>query len=154
MSTDPEYIDFASYIRDASRTEPLYSKEDDSETSDTHDLRLLHAVFGMSTEAGEILDVLKKRIFYKKPIDHVNLMEEAGDIMWYMSLLSVWLADEYNMRFSSPSKPLITPAQMFQRILDTNIKKLRTRFPSKFTEQAAQVRDLAAERTTLEQHTP
>lgn len=48
--------------------------------------RLDHASRGMITEAGEMMDMLKKHFAYGKPFDRVNLLEELGDWMWYVSL--------------------------------------------------------------------
>lgn len=50
---------------------------------DPKTIRLLHAAQGMVTEAAEFMDVMKKHIFYGKPIDEVNLVEEIGDCRWY-----------------------------------------------------------------------
>lgn len=93
---------------------------------------VLHALVGISTEAGELLDVAKKAMFYGKAVDYVNLDEEMGDVLWYVAIYC-------NARG-------IEIGELMQR----NINKLRTRFPSSFTEEAANNRDLAAERKTLE----
>lgn len=45
-----------------------------------------HAGFGLMTEIGEILDTYKRHQFYKKPLDIKNLIEETGDVLWYLSL--------------------------------------------------------------------
>ena len=39
---------------------------------------------GIFTECGELLDIFKKNLAYKKPIDLVNLGEEIADIAWYL----------------------------------------------------------------------
>jgi NTP pyrophosphatase (non-canonical NTP hydrolase) len=44
----------------------------------------LHMAFGMSGEAGEALDAVKKYIFYNKPLDRANVVEELGDLEFYM----------------------------------------------------------------------
>lgn len=44
-----------------------------------------HMWLGIITEAGEILDVLKKNLAYKKEVDLVNLGEEFADTMWYVA---------------------------------------------------------------------
>ena len=98
-----------------------------------HDL--LHAGFGLASEAGEYIDVLKKQHAYGKPLDLVNLREEIGDILWYCAIacrgLGITLEDA---------------AQV-------NIAKLAQRFPDRFTAEAALNRDLPAERAVLERHT-
>jgi NTP pyrophosphatase (non-canonical NTP hydrolase) len=45
---------------------------------------LLHMVVGISGEAGELLDAIKKHVIYSKPLDTENVLEELGDLMFYM----------------------------------------------------------------------
>jgi len=45
-----------------------------------------HAGFGLLTEVGEILDTYKRHRFYKVPLDKKNLIEEVGDVLWYLSV--------------------------------------------------------------------
>lgn len=45
---------------------------------------LLHMAVGISGEAGELLDAVKKGIIYNKPLDMENLIEELGDLEFYM----------------------------------------------------------------------
>lgn len=44
----------------------------------------LHMIVGICTEAGELLDAFKKHVFYEKPLDMENVVEELGDIEFYM----------------------------------------------------------------------
>ncbi len=105
--------------------------------SDDNILRMLHAVIGMSTEAGELLDVLKKYIFYGKELDFVNIEEELGDSNWYQSLMIHALKlKEYHTSW--------------ELICEKNINKLNARYGEKFSESAAQERDLEKEREILE----
>lgn len=46
---------------------------------------LLHMAVGVSGEAGELLDAVKKTAIYGKPLDHKNMVEELGDLEFYMS---------------------------------------------------------------------
>lgn len=80
---------------------------------------LLHAILGISGEAGELVDGFKKSLIYNKPLDVENLKEEAGDILWYMALL------------------LRTIDTTFEEVMAANIAKLRIRYPEKYTDQAA-----------------
>jgi len=56
--------------------------------------RLLHGMIGMCTEAGELLDALKRHFYYvkedgtRKDLDEVNLLEEVGDLCWYMAIIT------------------------------------------------------------------
>lgn len=44
----------------------------------------LHMVLGISGEAGELLDAVKKHVIYGKELDLENVTEEAGDILFYL----------------------------------------------------------------------
>lgn len=95
-------------------------------------IRLLHAGIGLATEAGEFLDALKKHVFYGKDLDKVNLMEECGDLMWYMSVALDALGYDY------------------KSVMERNIEKLSARYKDGFTKDAAVNRNLDAERDILE----
>ena len=45
---------------------------------------LLHMCMGVSGEAGELVDAIKKSVFYCKPIDYEHIIEELGDIEFYL----------------------------------------------------------------------
>jgi NTP pyrophosphatase (non-canonical NTP hydrolase) len=45
-----------------------------------------HAGYGLMTEVGEMLDTYKRHQFYKKDLDTKNLIEEVGDVLWYVSV--------------------------------------------------------------------
>ena len=45
---------------------------------------LLHMCMGISGETGELVDAIKKSVFYCKPIDFENVIEELGDIEFYL----------------------------------------------------------------------
>lgn len=48
------------------------------------DAHILHMAVGVSGEAGELLDAVKKAAIYQKPIDRENVIEELGDLEFYM----------------------------------------------------------------------
>lgn len=93
---------------------------------------LTHATIGICTEAGELLDVMKKHLAYGKDIDRVNVAEEVGDVLWYVAII----LRELNMSF--------------EEVMQMNINKLAKRFPDKFDEHHALNRDLNQERAQLE----
>ena len=79
--------------------------------------RLLTATLGLSAEAGEFGDLVKKCIFQGKELNEENklhMKKELGDIMWYMAqaclALGVTLDD----------------------VIKTNIEKLEKRYPNGF----------------------
>lgn len=48
------------------------------------DAELTHMAMGVSGEAGELLDAIKKVTIYRKPIDMENVIEELGDLEFFM----------------------------------------------------------------------
>lgn len=96
-------------------------------------VRLLHGAVGLSTESAEILDAMKKHIFYGKPLDKVNLVEELSDQFWYIAIMLSELGVDLDT------------------VLEKNLAKLKSRYGSKFTEASALERNLEAERSILEE---
>ena len=45
---------------------------------------VLHMLIGLQGELGEIVDVIKKQIIYGQPLDRENLIEELGDIEFFL----------------------------------------------------------------------
>ena len=83
---------------------------------------LMHAALGLSGEAGEFCDAVKKAVIYKRPLDIKNLAEEVGDVLWYCALAAYALG--------------IT----LDEIATDNIDKLRQRYPEKFTSELSEAR--------------
>lgn len=96
-------------------------------------VRLLHAAIGLSTESGEFSDQLKRHVFYGKELDKTNLKEEAGDLLWYLSIA------------------LNEIGSSFSEVMAMNIAKLKARYPEKFSELKAEERDLAKEAEAMAQ---
>lgn len=48
---------------------------------------IVHASLGIISEIGELADMLKRNLAYGKPFDKINLVEECGDVMWYIPLM-------------------------------------------------------------------
>ena len=82
--------------------------------------------------AGELLDLYKKWGFYKRNVAQDRVIQYCNAI----SLNTVTMCDWIGI-------PL-------EVALHRNIEKLRTRFPDKFSEELANVRDLDPERQVLE----
>jgi NTP pyrophosphatase (non-canonical NTP hydrolase) len=93
---------------------------------------IIHGIEGCGTEAGELLDALKRAQFYGTPLDKTNIKEELGDLQWYIALL----CDHYGWTQED--------------IISTNVAKLRARYPEGFSQIAAEVRNLDKEREVLE----
>lgn len=99
---------------------------------DEKNQKLLHAAIGLSTESGELLDQMKKVIYYGKDLDKTNIKEELGDLMWYMAIMLRELDLD------------------FEEVLEVNIKKLKARYGEKFNSEGALNRNLDNERAILE----
>lgn len=125
--------DATKYQNDAVVTDLMDYKPVYERLSQEHTVRLLHAAMGLCTESGEFMDMMKKHILYGKELDEINLKEELGDLEWYVALA----LDELKTTFGI--------------IFETNIAKLRARYPNKFTEKDAINRDLDKERSILEE---
>jgi NTP pyrophosphatase (non-canonical NTP hydrolase) len=52
---------------------------------------LLHMVVGIAGEVGELLDAVKKHVIYNKALDLENVVEELGDIEFYLAGLRLGL---------------------------------------------------------------
>lgn len=84
---------------------------------------LLHMAVGISGEAGELLDAIKKSAIYCKPINLDNVIEELGDLEFYMEGLRQGVG--------------VTREQ----VLEANVAKLSKRYAKgTYSNQAAQER--------------
>lgn len=54
------------------------------ETLTPDKMHQLHMAVGVSGEAGELIDAIKKYVIYDKALDRENVVEEIGDIEFYL----------------------------------------------------------------------
>lgn len=100
---------------------------------DHNTVRLIHAVFGLYDEAGELMQALYEYIFFDKPLDPVNLKEEFGDSLWYMAVAARY----FNERD-------------FAFFMMGNYAKLTARYPeATWSQDRALNRDLDSEHKAL-----
>lgn len=92
---------------------------------------ILHGIIGKATEGCELLEALSRSAITGAALDFVNVAEEIGDGMWYDAILAKAIG--------------VT----FEEVQATNIAKLRKRYPEKYADESAIVRDLGAERAIL-----
>lgn len=81
----------------------------------THQDQLANAALGLTGEAGEVADMLKKHLFHAHPLDRDAMVKELGDCMWYVAAMATAL-----------DIPL-------SEIGERNIEKLRKRYPEGFS---------------------
>ena len=83
---------------------------------------LLHAMLGMMDEVGELAKTMKAELAYGKELDVENLLEETGDVLWFIALMCHTLG-----------VPMSYVAM-------NNLAKLRRRYPDAFSEADALAR--------------
>ena len=94
--------------------------------------RLLHASMGLCTEAGEFQSILKRSTFYYADLNKTELLEELGDILWYVALA----CDVMDVSLDE--------------VMSKNIRKLRFRYPEVFSSLRAIKRNVEKERELME----
>ncbi|MFL5576905.1 MAG: nucleoside triphosphate pyrophosphohydrolase family protein [Gemmatimonadaceae bacterium] len=75
------------------------------------DERLLDAAAGLAEEAGEVLGVVRKHLFQRRPLDRAALAEELGDALWCLATVASTLG------------------LSLDDVATTNVEKLRRRHP-------------------------
>lgn len=111
-----KYKQFVSEVTSpaSSNREDFISRLEELENSGVEIHRLLTGAVGISAEAGEFMEIVKKIIFQGKPanednLDHLKI--ELGDILWYVAQACLAL----NISL--------------EELTDMNIKKLSKRYP-------------------------
>ena len=115
-------IDLNKYVEFVNTTTSKPSKEFPEFADRLNDLkiqgfpteRLLTAAVGMSAEAGEFTEIVKKIVFQGKPVNQENLFHlkrELGDIMWYVSQACLGLDIS------------------LEEVIQMNFEKLNARYP-------------------------
>ena len=109
MSNDTTPIDANTYQQLCLRT--AVSKVSPESSNDT---RFLYTALGLAGETGEYVDHVKKIAFQGHKIDKYKLLEELGDIAWYLAIAAA--ANGFSL----------------SSVFNMNIKKLRERYPDGF----------------------
>jgi len=76
--------------------------------------RLLTAAVGLSAEAGEFTEIVKKIVFQGKPVNEENLFHmkrELGDVCWYLAQACIGLNTSID------------------EVIEMNVEKLEKRYP-------------------------
>lgn len=59
------------------------SRKNDTTVNFTQARLMLYAL-GMAEEAGEVAGEVKKHVFHDKPLDSEKILNECGDVLWYL----------------------------------------------------------------------
>lgn len=81
------------------------------------DIMIIWNAIGLAGEAGEVANLVKKGIFHRHGLDVDKVLDELGDVLWYVSSL----CDE--LGFS------------LEDVMAYNIDKLRKRYPDGFNSE-------------------
>lgn len=85
---------------------------------------LRNAAYGLNGEAGEVIDLLKKHEFQGHKLDRIGVVDELGDVLWYVALAcdALGLQMDYVMLH--------------------NVEKLKQRYPDGFDQNRSVNREL------------
>ena len=112
-----KYLDFVAGVTSPASSDlpQLLSRMTELDVTDDADLpRLLTAALGLSAEAGEFTEVVKKIILQGKPYNEDNVFHmkrELGDICWYLAQACMALDTT------------------FDEVIEMNVDKLKERYP-------------------------
>lgn len=82
--------------------------------------QLIVAGAKLSSESGEVNDAIVKHISYGQPLDYDNIVEECGDLLWYIAII------------------LENCSTTIEDAMIKNIEKLKLRYPTdSFSEKDA-----------------
>ena len=79
------------------------------------DAMLVNGVMGLCGESGECVDIVKKYLFQGHTLDIDHLIEELGDVAWYIATTAA--SKGYTLEY----------------VLQKNVEKLRKRYPDGFS---------------------
>lgn len=79
-----------------------------------HHGMLMNGALGLCGESGEVADIIKKTVFQGHTLDAEHIVEELGDVAWYIAITAHALG--YTL----------------EEVLQKNVNKLRKRYPDGF----------------------
>jgi NTP pyrophosphatase (non-canonical NTP hydrolase) len=98
-------MDANTYQIEAARTVPKDNTLQDA---------LIICALGLSGEAGETTDLIKKIVYHGHTFDADHLVKELGDVLWYAAYLATTLGISLSY------------------VMEMNIAKLKARYPEGF----------------------
>lgn len=75
---------------------------------------LMESAMGLAGESGECVDIIKKTKFQNHVLDSEHLIEELGDVLWYIAEAATAIGCDIDY------------------IMQVNIEKLKKRYPNGF----------------------
>lgn len=83
---------------------------------------LANCAMGLAGEAGECVDIIKKHLYHDHELDKEHLIKELGDVAWYLAVCAHVINCD------------------LETVLQTNVDKLKKRYPDGFTPELSQHR--------------
>lgn len=117
-----EYQQLAMRTNDGKITDRVAQYITDVTDDETHYKmigELLNGALGLTGEAGEVADMVKKHIFHGHDLTTEELVKELGDVCWYLALMCNAIGVN------------------LEDVMALNIEKLKTRYPDGFSEAAS-----------------
>lgn len=108
-------MDSQTYFKEALRT---YAGSQDLKE------QLCLSALGLTGEAGEVADSVKKALFQGHEINNLHIAEELGDILWYIALGCNAIG--YSL----------------EDVMQMNVEKLRKRYPDGFEAERSIQREI------------
>ncbi|WP_334116854.1 nucleoside triphosphate pyrophosphohydrolase family protein [Ligilactobacillus sp.] len=96
-------MEFNEYQKAANRT--LYGNEQ----------VLTNCALGLAGESGQLIDLIQDYTFKGKDLDKEKMIDELGDVLWYLSQIAQWAGVD------------------FDDVAKSNIETLNKRYPNGFT---------------------
>lgn len=90
--------------------------------ADTPEEMLTLGSFGLAGESGEVIDVIKKWRFQGHALDRLDLLNELGDVLWYIALICS------------------TFGYTLDDAMQANVEKLYRRYPDGFSSERSKER--------------
>lgn len=112
-----KYCEHLKAIDDDGITANDYQRAAMRTAGDDEESYLLNGVMGLCGESGEVIDLVKKHLHQGHELDHVKVVEELGDVLWYCALI----AEAVGATLSE--------------VMTRNIDKLKERYPEGFSKE-------------------
>ncbi len=82
---------------------------------------------GLTGEAGEVADLIKKGVYHQQGLDRLKIKKELGDVLWYVAAMCT------EMGFT------------MEEVMQHNVDKLKARFPEGYSPERTNFRGGDAE---------
>lgn len=90
-----------------------------AKSCDSFERKITNFGLGISGEAGEVSDIIKKSVFHGHELDYTKIKKELGDVLWYIATI----ADVLHITLDE--------------VAEVNIAKLKERYPEGFSVEAS-----------------